>query len=421
MKPFQQEDSRKTRDRRFKDKTPDLPLPGQYQQTLKTSFTVGGLGLHTADYAFVRVRPAYAGEGRYFVRVPEGTNSGRFKMEGHEKEIAMEYLDEEGVDGDKDPEAQDLQAQLFLEYLNLQDTQGYEGSFGDFVGKDLVGQIDGLLDQIIDNETEPEEIVERSEAQPYVLASLDSVTTDDPMFTTLGSGDDRVQGVEHLLSALEMLGIDNARIEIEGGHEVPIVDGSALGWTIDCQAAGTRKAVQPGTKDSMKMRRQPVVREPVLVTGDDGAFVSFVPGSTQQLSAGVDHAAVAPIIGRQFASWAAGGGETEHYRWKVAPARNYAESTDALQQLRARGYIKGGTADCSIIAYGDRWYDPGQIRFHDDEPARHKLVDLSGDLSLLARNGGGGVPDGHILAYKADHKLHAKFLRALAAKATHES
>lgn len=41
-----------------------------------------------------------------------------------------------------------------------------------------------------------------------------------------------------------------------------------------------RKAVQPGTKDSMKMRRLPVVREPVLVAGDDGAFVSFVPGST---------------------------------------------------------------------------------------------------------------------------------------------
>ncbi len=46
----------------------------------------------------------------------------------------------------------------------------------------------------------------------------------------------RVQGVEHLLSALEMLGVDNARIEIEGGHEVPIIDGSALGWAIDCQA-----------------------------------------------------------------------------------------------------------------------------------------------------------------------------------------
>lgn len=47
------------------------------------------------------------------------------------------------------------------------------------------------------------------------------------------------QGVEHLLSALEMLGVDNARIEVEGGSEVPIVDGSALGWTVDVQSVST--------------------------------------------------------------------------------------------------------------------------------------------------------------------------------------
>lgn len=47
-----------------------------------------------------------------------------------------------------------------------------------------------------------------------------------------------------------------------------------------------------------------------------------------QLTAGVDHAAAAPIIGRQLVSWAPGGGEQNHYRWQVAPARNYAESTD---------------------------------------------------------------------------------------------
>jgi UDP-3-O-acyl-N-acetylglucosamine deacetylase len=46
----------------------------------------------------------------------------------------------------------------------------------------------------------------------------------------------RFQGVEHLLSALEMLGVDNARIEVEGGTEIPIIDGSALGWTIDVQS-----------------------------------------------------------------------------------------------------------------------------------------------------------------------------------------
>ena len=52
------------------------------------------------------------------------------------------------------------------------------------------------------------------------------------------------------------------------------------------------------------------------------------PRCRTQLTAGVDHAAAAPIIGRQLVSWAPGGGEQNHYRWQVAPARNYAESTD---------------------------------------------------------------------------------------------
>jgi len=70
----------------------------------------------------------------------------------------------------------------------------------------------------------------------------------------------------------------------------------------------------------------------------------------------------------------------------------------ALQQLRARGYVKGGTADCSIIAHGDRWYDPAQVRFPDDEPSRHKLVDLtvrdtwSTHLSRRLKGGTAGGP-----------------------------
>ncbi|GFH16673.1 uncharacterized protein HaLaN_13139 [Haematococcus lacustris] len=51
---------------------PPPPIPGEYQQTLMKSFTIGGIGLHTGEYTTVRVRPAFANEGRYFVRVPEG-------------------------------------------------------------------------------------------------------------------------------------------------------------------------------------------------------------------------------------------------------------------------------------------------------------------------------------------------------------
>ena len=58
-------------------------------------------------------------------------------------------------------------------------------------------------------------------------------------------------------------------------------------------------------------------------------------------------------------------------------------------------------------------YDPEVVRFFNDEPARHKIVQLVGDLALLAPPGGMGIPTGHIIAFQADHALHAEFMRSL--------
>lgn len=58
-----------------------LSQPAAHQQTLRRSFTVGGIGLHTGEYAIVRVVPAFAGEGRYFVRVPRGTNEHEWEVD----------------------------------------------------------------------------------------------------------------------------------------------------------------------------------------------------------------------------------------------------------------------------------------------------------------------------------------------------
>lgn len=66
----------------------------------------------------------------------------------------------------------------------------------------------------------------------------------------------RFQGVEHMLSALEMLGIDNARIELEGGHELPIIDGSALGWAIDVQAVSDHWKLMPSASLILHARHQ---------------------------------------------------------------------------------------------------------------------------------------------------------------------
>lgn len=83
--------------------------------------------------------------------------------------------------------------------------------------------------------------------------------------------------------------------------------------------------------------------------------------------------------------------------------------------MRQRGLVKGGTEGCAIIGFGDRWREPDQVRFFNDEPVRHKLLDFIGDLSLAAEKGHAGIPQGHIVAYKADHALHVEFAQALKA------
>jgi len=118
----------------------------------------------------------------------------------------------------------------------------------------------------------------------------------------------------------------------------------------------------------------------------------------------------------------------------------------ALTAMQAEGLLKGGSEGCSIVAYGDRWYNPDSVRFFDDEPVRHKLLDIlvrtgavklpkhlqtlrrhqwltglhitQGDISLLATGGNWGLPRGHIVAYQATHALHVEFIRALSSQLT---
>ena len=80
-------------------------------------------------------------------------------------------------------------------------------------------------------------------------ASIESVSVVGMPYTQLGADGDaeRVVSVEHLLAALEACGVDNARVEIEGGPEVPLLDGSALGWCLNIQQAGLRPATAPGS------------------------------------------------------------------------------------------------------------------------------------------------------------------------------
>ena len=122
--------------------------------------------------------------------------------------------------------------------------------------------------------------------------------------------------------------MDNARIEVEGGSEVPVVDGSAMGWCIEIQLAGVRAATLPSSGATVG-RRQLAPQQPVTVMAGD-AFISYVPTGTTKITAGVDHTAESSFVGRQWFNWVPD--VDDHFRWLVAPARHFAPSLEVCSR-----------------------------------------------------------------------------------------
>lgn len=209
--------------------------------------------------------------------------------------------------------------------------------------------------------------------------------------TELAQGESRVRTVEHLLSALAGLGVDNARIEVDG-VELPLLDGSALEWVA--------AIAQVGVVPQAVARSRLTVSEPIWVCQGD-AFVAALPAPAPRLTYGIDFAV--PAIGNQWQSWLP---HQERFEEAIAPARTFALS-DQIEQLRHKGLIKGGSLDNALVCNHEGWLNP-PLRF-SNEPVRHKLLDLVGDLSLI-----GPLPSAHILAYKASHNLHTQLAQRLA-------
>jgi UDP-3-O-[3-hydroxymyristoyl] N-acetylglucosamine deacetylase len=239
---------------------------------------------------------------------------------------------------------------------------------------------------------------------PATLASV--VPQPLRLSTRLAVGEHTVATVEHLLSALEASGVDNARVEVEEATELPVLDGSAEGWVLGVRDAGVVKAKD--AKGASLPRLVP--KPPTHVKVSDGdAFVMFHPEPAPRLTYLVDFKAKSEAIGRQSHTWAPL--EDENYAHEVARARTFTTLEDA-EAAREAGLVKGGSLSNALVAEGTQFLN-GPLRF-SNECARHKLLDLVGDLSLLGVNGNGGLPEGHVVAYKAGHQLHVQFARALA-------
>ncbi|RUS95632.1 UDP-3-O-acyl-N-acetylglucosamine deacetylase [Dulcicalothrix desertica PCC 7102] len=215
--------------------------------------------------------------------------------------------------------------------------------------------------------------------------------------TQLGKNEIHIRTVEHILAALAGCGVDNARIEIDG-PEVPLLDGSALVWAESIGKVGLLAQSSP-SKETI------VINEPIWVKHED-AFVCAMPAPETRFTYGIDFDL--PAIGNQWYSWTMPTSEDysdKSFVTEIAPARTFG-LLDQIEYLQKSGLIKGGNLENALVCGPEGWLNP-PLRF-PNEPVRHKILDLVGDLSLL-----GKFPQAHFLAYKASHQLHVQLAQKI--------
>ncbi|MEQ9460816.1 MAG: UDP-3-O-acyl-N-acetylglucosamine deacetylase [Phycisphaeraceae bacterium] len=233
----------------------------------------------------------------------------------------------------------------------------------------------------------------RVDASQTLISARVEYAIDQPRRTTLAVDGVMVETVEHVLSAVVGLGITDLRIEMDA-PEVPALDGSAAGFVealVQAGVTGLEGEVEPL-----------VIRERVRLEGGGGEVVCEPEDQAGTVFSYELDYRPHPFLGRSVASYQAG---VEDYATEVAPARTFVLEEEA-KALRDQGLGKHLTPE-SLLVVGDSGpLGPNRLRF-EDEPARHKLLDLIGDLSLVGR-----PLVGRITARKSGHALN----RAMAVK-----
>lgn len=208
--------------------------------------------------------------------------------------------------------------------------------------------------------------------------------------TTLSRGGIAVATVEHVLSALHGLGIDNARIDVDG-PEIPIMDGSAAPFVALIHQTGVRTLDQP--------RRFLTLNRPIRVREGEKEILA-IPSNELQATYAIDFPH--PAIGYQAVEERI---DEATYASSIAPARTFCLLRD-VEAMRRAGLVRGGSLENAVVV-GDEGVLNGALRL-PDEFVRHKVLDLIGDLTLV------GAPiRAHVLAFKSGHRLHAALVRRI--------
>lgn len=253
------------------------------------------------------------------------------------------------------------------------------------------------------------------EGQPIIDAIAENVV-ETTRGTVLGANDVKCSTVEHAFAALYAFGIDNVLVEVNG-PEFPILDGSATPYV--------NKLKEIGVVEQEADKEWLIVSEPIEYTDEaTGSHVAILPADDFALSVTIDfNSQLMPI---QTATLR----DINDFETEISSARTFVFVRE-IEILLSLGLIKGGDLDNAVVIYEREttqenmdklckltkaeWHDAKELGYIQhkplvwvNEPARHKLLDLIGDLSLV------GKPiKGHIVATKPGHTINNKFARLL--------
>ena len=205
-----------------------------------------------------------------------------------------------------------------------------------------------------------------------------------------------ISTTEHLLSTFYSMGIDNAYVEIDN-LEVPILDGSGLPFVELVRKAGVRQ--------TRRRRRYLRVLEPLHLEGD-GKRISIYPADNFALTCRVffPH----PLVGERVLDLRV---TPESYAREIARARTFGFDWE-LEQMKNMGLIRGASLESAVCFTSDGVMNPEGLRY-EDEPCRHKALDLIGDLALIGR-----PLLGHVVAERAGHAMHVALVARIMSDAS---
>ncbi|MEE1366816.1 MAG: bifunctional UDP-3-O-[3-hydroxymyristoyl] N-acetylglucosamine deacetylase/3-hydroxyacyl-ACP dehydratase, partial [Muribaculaceae bacterium] len=240
--------------------------------------------------------------------------------------------------------------------------------------------------------------------------------------TVIGKKDAKVSTIEHALAALYAAGIDNCLIEVNA-PEMPILDGSAVRYVEEIERVGVEE--QNADKDFYIIKQKTTIRDE-----ETGSMITIYPDEHFSVQTMVEYNS--PIIPNQFAVL----DELADFKKEVSSARTFVFVRE-IEQLLNHGLIKGGDLENAIVIY-DRPLGQEQIDSlcdligmphrkldklgyinetplkWDNEPARHKLLDVIGDLALIGR-----PLKGRVVAVRPGHTINNKFTRMLRKEVKH--